>query len=84
LKELRNSNFVPVHAAMTDAGGGLPGQEVHGAIAGAGQRLMESITRFITQELKLKVNATKSAVALPQERKFLGFSFSAGLEVKRV
>jgi RNA-directed DNA polymerase len=50
----------------------------------AGQRVMESVTRFITQELKLKVNETKSAVARPQERKFLGFSFSAGPEVKRV
>ena len=50
----------------------------------AGQRVMESVTRFITQELKLKVNETKSAVARPQERKFPGFSFSAGPEVKRV
>ena len=45
---------------------------------------MESITRFITQRLKLKVNEAKSAVARPQERKFLGFSFTAGPEVKRV
>jgi len=45
---------------------------------------MESVTRFITQELKLKVNEAKSAVAQPQERKFLGFSFTAGPEVKRV
>jgi RNA-directed DNA polymerase len=50
----------------------------------AGQRVMESITRFITHKLKLKVNEAKSAVARPQERKFLGFSFTAGLEVKRV
>jgi len=50
----------------------------------AGQRVMESMTRFITQKLKLKVNEAKSAVAQPQERKFLGFSFSAGPEVKRV
>jgi len=50
----------------------------------AGQRVMKSITQFITQKLKLKVNETKSAVARPQERKFLGFSFSAGPEVKRV
>jgi RNA-directed DNA polymerase len=49
----------------------------------AGQRVMESITRFITQRLKLKVNEAKSAVARPQERKFLGFSFTAGPEVKR-
>src|SRR5450631_2218267 len=49
----------------------------------AGQRVMESITRFITQKLKLKVNETKSAVAPPQERKFLGFSFTAGPDIKR-
>src|SRR6267378_3598118 len=50
----------------------------------AGQRVMESITRFITHKLKLKVNEAKSAVARPQERKFLGFSFTAGPEVKRL
>src|SRR5713226_8991454 len=51
----------------------------------AGQRVMESISRFITQKLKLKVNETKSAVARPQERKFLGFSFviKRGTEPKR-
>ena len=49
----------------------------------AGQRVVESITRFITQKLKLKVNEAKSAVARPQERKLLGFSFSAGPDVKR-
>src|SRR5215469_5255029 len=45
---------------------------------------MESITRFITQKLKLKVNESKSAVVRPQERKFLGFSVTAGPEVKRI
>src|ERR1700681_1556375 len=50
----------------------------------AGHRVMESLTRFITQRLKLKVNETKSAVARPQQRKFLGFSFTAGPDVKRV
>jgi len=49
----------------------------------AGHRVMESVTRFITQQLQLKVNETKSAVARPQDRKFLGFSFTAGREVKR-
>ncbi len=49
----------------------------------AGQRVMESVTRFITQELKLKVNEAKSAVARPQERKFLGFSFTGEPEIKR-
>src|SRR6266852_4704713 len=48
----------------------------------AGQRVMESISRFITQKLKLKVNEAKSAVARPQERKFLGFSFTAGPDIK--
>src|ERR1700735_459758 len=50
----------------------------------AGQRVMKSVTRFITQKLKLKVNETKSAVSQPQERKFLGFSFTASPEAKRV
>src|SRR3984957_7796725 len=50
----------------------------------AGQRVMESITQFITQRLQLKVNEAKSAVARPQERKFLGFSFTSGPEVRRI
>src|SRR6266516_3458714 len=45
--------------------------------------VMENIKRFITQKLKLKVNEAKSAVARPQERKFLGFSFTAGPDIKR-
>ena len=49
----------------------------------AGQRVMDGIRRFITQRLKLKVNDKKSAVARPQERKFLGFSFTGGSGVRR-
>jgi Group II intron, maturase-specific domain len=49
----------------------------------AGHRVMKSIKRFITQRLKLKVNENKSAVARPQERKFLGFSFTSGPEIRR-
>src|ERR1700694_3193860 len=49
----------------------------------AGHRVMESVTRFITQRLKLKVNESKSAVARPEQRKFLGVSFTAGPDVKR-
>src|SRR5258706_629947 len=49
----------------------------------AGQRVMESVKRFITEKLKLKVNESKSAVAKPQERKLLGFSFTGGKELKR-
>ena len=49
----------------------------------AGQRVMESVKRFITDRLKLKVNESNSAVAKPQQRKFLGFSFTSGKELKR-
>src|SRR4030081_1731837 len=49
----------------------------------AGERVMESITRFITTKLKLKVNEQKSAVARPWERKFLGFSFTTNQEPNR-
>jgi RNA-directed DNA polymerase len=49
----------------------------------AGKRVMQSVTSFIRRRLKLKVNEAKSAVARPQERKFLGFSFTGGAEVKR-
>lgn len=44
----------------------------------AGERVMKSISRFITDRLKLKVNERKSAVGIPQERKFLGYSFTGG------
>jgi RNA-directed DNA polymerase len=49
----------------------------------AGQRVMTSLVRFITQKPKLKVNEAKSAVAQPRQRKFLGFSFSDGPTVMR-
>jgi RNA-directed DNA polymerase len=49
----------------------------------AGQRVMASVTRFITSRLKLTVNSAKSAGARPQARKFLGFSFTAGSVPKR-
>lgn len=42
----------------------------------AGERVMNSITCFIEQKLKLKVNREKSAVDRPWKRKFLGFSFT--------
>jgi RNA-directed DNA polymerase len=51
----------------------------------AGERVMASITRFITTKLKLKVNEQKSAVARPWARKFLGFSFTnAGIPKRRI
>ena len=42
----------------------------------AGERVLASLTRFLTQRLKLKVNTAKSAVACPWERKFLGYSLT--------
>jgi len=49
----------------------------------AGERVMMSISKFITSKLKLKVNDEKSAVDRPEERKFLGFSFTWNREPKR-
>lgn len=40
-------------------------------------RVKESVTRFITQRLKLKVNEAKSAVSYPWWRKYLGYSFTS-------
>jgi RNA-directed DNA polymerase len=42
----------------------------------AGERVLASLTRFLAERLKLKVNVAKSAVARPWERKFLGYSLT--------
>ena len=71
-----------------------PGRSAHQAVAQAqahiavrsrraGDRVLPSITRFLTGKLKLKVNESKSGVARPAERKFLGFSFTRGKQPKR-
>jgi len=44
----------------------------------AGERAMGSLRGFITERLKLKVIEAKSAVDVPQKRKFLGFTSTAG------
>jgi RNA-directed DNA polymerase len=49
----------------------------------AGKRVMHSVAGFLRRRLKLKVNEAKSAVARPQARKFLGFSFTSGAKPKR-
>jgi group II intron reverse transcriptase/maturase len=41
-----------------------------------GERVMQAVTAFLERRLKLKVNASKSAVARPWERKFLGYSMT--------
>lgn len=42
----------------------------------AGERVLASLTRFLTEQLKLKVNEAKSAVERPWKRKFLGYSLT--------
>jgi RNA-directed DNA polymerase len=50
----------------------------------AGERVMASVSRFLTVKLRLKVNEAKSAVARPEERKFLGFSISNDGSERRI
>jgi hypothetical protein len=45
---------------------------------------MASVSRFLTEKLRLKVNETKSAVARPEERKFLGFSVANDGSERRI
>ena len=44
----------------------------------SGERVMESIKRFITRKLRLKVNETKSKVAKSGECTFLGYTIGIG------
>jgi RNA-directed DNA polymerase len=43
----------------------------------AGERVMKSITEFLAQRLRLKVNPLKSSVDRPWKRKFLGYSMTS-------
>ena len=42
----------------------------------AGERVMASVTRFVSDSLRLTVNVLKSAVDRPMNRKFPGFTVS--------
>ncbi|MEI7902944.1 MAG: group II intron reverse transcriptase/maturase [bacterium] len=42
----------------------------------AGERVLSSLTRFLHERLKLRVNPEKSAVDRPWKRKFLGYSMT--------
>lgn len=42
----------------------------------AGERIMQNVTRYLRDSLRLTVNAQKSAVDRPANRKFLGFTVS--------
>ena len=41
----------------------------------AANRVMSSVTKWLTEHLRVEVNATKTKVARPKEIKYLGFSF---------
>ena len=40
----------------------------------AGERVLTSVERFVTEHLRLKINREKTAVARPWNRKFLGYT----------
>jgi RNA-directed DNA polymerase len=42
----------------------------------AGERVLQSVTRWLATKLRLRVNQSKSAVDRPWKRKFLGFTFT--------
>jgi group II intron reverse transcriptase/maturase len=44
---------------------------------GSGERVMASVTGFLKTQLKLRVNATKSVVARPWQRSFLGYTMTS-------
>ncbi|MDP2255940.1 MAG: group II intron reverse transcriptase/maturase, partial [Polaromonas sp.] len=44
----------------------------------AGERIMQNVTRYLRDSLRLTVNAQKSAVDRPRNRKFLGFTVARG------
>ena len=46
----------------------------------AGERVMASVTRFLTERLRLTVNAAKSAVDRPWNRSFLGYSMTSHMK----
>jgi hypothetical protein len=50
----------------------------------AGERVKASVSRFLTSKLRLTVNEAKSAVARPEERKFLGFSIANDGSERRI
>jgi RNA-directed DNA polymerase len=50
----------------------------------AGERVMKSVTRFITRKLKLKVNEAKSRVTRPWACKYLGYRITRMFGVTRI
>lgn len=51
--------------------------------ARAGERVKQSVTKFLEKRLRLKVNEQKSAVDRPWRRRILGFTFTRGKDYRR-
>src|SRR3990172_13135934 len=49
----------------------------------AGERVMESVARYVEKRLRLKINRDKSAVDRPWNRKFLGYTMTPHHRPKR-
>lgn len=71
-----------------DIGGGsafvlmVPVLSGYTAYQRAGERVMASVRAFLEGRLNLKVNEAKSALDRPWRRKFLGFTFLPGKQVR--
>ncbi len=50
----------------------------------AGNRVMESVSRFIEKKLRLKINRQKSAVGRPWDRKYLGFCMTNSRKAPKI
>jgi len=50
----------------------------------AAERVMKSVSRFITRKLRLKVNLEKSAISYPWWRVYLGLSFTSRRDNPRI
>ena len=48
----------------------------------AAERVLASVSQWLVRELRLEVNATKSGVGRPWERKFLGFRIRTDLKIE--
>ena len=50
----------------------------------AGERVMASVSTFLTRKLRLTVHDPKSAVGRPDGRQFLGFRLTTGTDPQRL